>query len=143
MARFIKETDYEVKIRQEIAQVIDAQYSRRKLITAENIAIAQIRNHLASKYDCVKIFTPAGATDERDMFIVSLVMDIALYQVWFKEAPGRMPKHRQLAYEDALEWLKAVQEGKPCDLPLLQDASGEDVGEIRIWSAREYEDNRF
>lgn len=144
MARFIKEDDYEVQIRQEIATVMDAQFGRKKLITAENMAIGQIRNHLAGKYDCNAIFAPAeSGTDTRDAFIVMIVIDIALYHLWSKEAPGRVPKHREMRYTDALEWLKDVQNGKPADLPLLKDNSGENISDVRLWSTRTLEDNRF
>ena len=107
MARFLKDSDYDVQIRTEIAKIIDSATNTPKFITAEGMAIAQIRNHIAGRYDCNKIFTPAvdGETDIRDQYIVMLVIDIALYHLWSKEAPNNIPKHRELRYNDALEWL--------------------------------------
>jgi phage gp36-like protein len=142
MARFLTDSDYDVQIRTEIAKIIDSASNTPKFLKAENMAIAQIRNHLSGRYDCDKIFTPISGTDTRDQYIVMLVIDIALYHLWSKEAPNNIPKHRELRYNDALEWLKSVQDGKAADLPELTDA-GEEVGTVRIWSKNEPEDNRF
>jgi phage gp36-like protein len=110
------------------------------------MAIAQIRNHIAGRYDCDKIFTAAPSTEEdpRDQYIVMLVIDIALYHLWSKEAGNRIPKHRELRYKDALDWLQAVQKGESADLPELTDeTTGETTGDIRIWSKQKPEDNRY
>ena len=142
---FLKEADYDVQIRSEISKIIDATIGGTKLLKAENMAIAQIRNHIAGRYDCAKIFASIanGQPDTRDQYIVMLTIDIALYHLWSKEAANNIPKHRELRYNDALEWLKSIQKGESADLPPLTDEAGDTVSDIRMWSKNEPEDNRF
>jgi phage gp36-like protein len=142
---FLTEDDYTVQIREEILKIIDDTDDSTKLLAAEKMAIAQIRNHLAGRYDCDQIFAviEEGEEDTRDQFIVMITIDILLYHLWSKEAANNIPKHRELRYNDALEWLKAIQKGQEADLPALVDEDGEEVGDIRIWSKYELEENRF
>jgi len=141
--RFLKDSDYNVQIRSEIAKIIDNTTGSINLLQAEGMAIAQIRNHIAGRYDCNKIFTPAGDVDTRDQYIVMIVIDLALYHLWSKEGPNNIPKTRELRYEDALKWLTAVQKGQDADLPALTNESGEEESDIRIWSEQTKESNRF
>jgi len=145
MARFIREDDYDVQVRTEIARIIDPTAERRKLMRAEDMAISQVRNFIASRYDCDKVFTPAveGQPDDRNQYIVMLVIDLSLYHLWSKEGGNNIPKTRELRYTDALDWLKAIQGGQPADLPKLTDSNGATASDIRIWSLRTQEDNRF
>jgi phage gp36-like protein len=142
---FLKTTDYDVQIRSEISNIIDSTQEKSKLLLAEKMAIAQIKNHLSGRYDMEAVFTPAPETgeDPRDQYIVMLTIDIALYHLWSKEAASRIPKHRELRYNDALEWLKSVQKGLSADLPEIVNGNGETETDIRIWSIREPEDNIF
>ena len=143
MSRFLTDDDYAVQIRTEISKIIDSTTNSVKLIASEQMAIDQIKNHIAGRYDCDKIFTPADTTDTRDKFIVMIVIDLALYHLWTKEAPNNIPKTRELRYNDALEWLKEVQKGQSCNLPKLQDDSGVDMIDVRIWSDRTPENNMY
>jgi phage gp36-like protein len=142
--RFLQDSDYDVQIRAEIAKVIDPTTDKAKLLKAENMAIAQIRNHIAGRYDCTKIFTPiTEGEDTRDQYIVMLVVDLALYHLWSKEGGNNIPKTRELRYNDALEWLKSIQKGESADLPTLTDSTGTEVSDVRIWSLRTKGDNQF
>lgn len=144
MARFLKDTDYTVQIRNEIKGLIDNTAESTKLQVAERMAVAQIRNHLSGRYDCDLVFTQhTEDPDTRDQYIVMLVIDLALYHLWSKEAANNIPKHRELRYNDALEWLKAVQNGQSADLPELTNNDGDSVGMIRIWSKETPVNNRY
>lgn len=143
---FLKESDYTVLIRNEISKIIDVTNERTKILAAEKMAIAQMRNHLAGRFDVVAIFMDApddGAEDLRDQYIVMLAIDITLYHIWTKEGPNNIPKTRELRYNDALEWLKAVQSGAQADLPLATDEDGNVQGLVKIWSQREIEDQTY
>jgi len=143
--RFLTDEDYSVQLRTEIARIIDATEDKVKLARAEGMAIAQIRNHLSGRYDCAKIFAPVVAEepDTRDQYIVMLVIDLSLYHLWSKEAANNIPKHRELRYNDALEWLKDVQNGKDADLPANTDSAGNEVSDIRIYSLRAQGNNQY
>lgn len=142
---FLLTTDWDVQVRSEIARILDPSTEKGKLLQAEIVAVAQIKNHLSNRYDIAAIFAPVpdGGADVRDKYIVMLTIDLALYHLWSKEGPNNIPKTRELRYSDAIAWLTAVQNGKPCNLPLLPNEDGTITGDVRIWSKHEPEDNRY
>lgn len=117
---FINESDYDVQVRQEILSLLDSSDGNANLGTAERMAIDQIKQYIGGRYDCKTIFSATG--DDRDMFIVMITIDIALYHLWSKRAPRKIPELRAQRYQDALDWLKAVGDGTmQSDLPQLGD----------------------
>ncbi len=143
---FLQESDYDVQVRSEISKIIDDTDNRTKILKAQKMAIAQMKNHLAGLYDVNAIFVDAPEDDEedtRDQYIVMLAIDITLYHLWTKEGGNNIPKTRELRYNDALEWLKAVQSGAQADLPALTNDNGEEISFVRIWSEGKQESNRF
>lgn len=143
---FLKESDYTVLIRNEISKIIDATVERSKILAAEKMAIAQMRNHLAGRFavDLIFIDAPAeGNEDLRDQYIVMLAIDITLYHLWTKEGANNIPKTRELRYNDALKWLQDVQGGAQADLPVLTDENGVEQGLVKIWSQRKIEDQTY
>lgn len=145
MSRFIKDTDYAVLIRNEIKNILLENYSETKLLIAEQMAIAQIKNYLAGRYDVGLIFTPSdGVTDDRNAFIVMITIDCALYHLYCSIAPNKIPEHRSNRYQDALDWLKGMLEpNKTADLPLLTNDSGETKGTVRISSNNKPSNNKW
>lgn len=143
---FLQESDYTVLIRNEISKIIDATVDRSKILAAEKMAIAQMRNHLAGRFavDLIFIDAPVDADEDlRDQYIVMLAIDITLYHLWTKEGANNIPKTRELRYNDALKWLQDVQGGAQADLPLLTDDDGNEIGLVKIWSDRAPEDNTY
>lgn len=143
---FITDSDYNVQIRSEISNAIDPTQEKSKLKKAEDMAVAQMKNYLGGRYDIEQIFIDApadGAEDHRDSFVVMCAIDMALYHLWSKEGGNNIPKTRSERYADCLEWLKAVQKGAACNLPVIKDAEGNDVPTVRIWSKQQPENNRF
>lgn len=142
---FLQESDYTVQLRGEIAKIIDPTTDRAKLLAAEKMAVAQIRNHIAGRYDCAKIFIDAPTTgeDARDMYIVMIAIDLTLYHLWSKEGGNNIPKTRELRYNDALKWLQDIQQGKDADLPELTDSDGAEIGDVHIYSLRTQGDNQY
>lgn len=155
MSRFIKDTDYDVLIRTEIKNILLENYSATKLLSAEQMAIAQIKNYLAGRYDVAAIFTPlldpavgdnpGEQIDTRNAFVVMIVIDCALYHLYCSIAPNKIPEHRSNRYQDALEWLKLMVEGKGnADLPMIKDEStGEVKDSFRLSSKRTFNDNKW
>ena len=147
MSRFLKDTDYDVLIRTEIKNILLENYTTAKLLSAELMAIAQIKNYLAGRYNVALIFTALedGATDDtRNAFIVMITIDCALYHLYCSIAPNKIPEHRSNRYQDALEWLKLMAGGTTnADLPLLTDELGEVKESIRISSKYKSVNNKW
>lgn len=147
MSRFLKDTDYDVLIRTEIKNILLENYTTAKLLSAELMAIAQIKNYLAGRYNVSLIFTALedGVTDDtRNAFIVMITIDCALYHLYCSIAPNKIPEHRSNRYQDALEWLKLMAGGTTnADLPLLTDELGEVKESIRISSKYKSVNNKW
>lgn len=148
MSRFIIYTDYDVLIRTETKSILTENYSETKLRSAEQMAISQIKNYLAGRYDVGLIFTPLadGETDDtRNAFIVMITIDCALYHLYCSIAPNKIPEHRSNRYQDALEWLKMMAEGKGnADLPpLTDDVTGEVKDSFRLTSNNKFTNNKW
>jgi phage gp36-like protein len=143
---FLTDTDYNVQLRNEIKQIIDSTTESTKLRAAEKMAIAQMKNYLGGRYNLAAIFIDApgaGEDDTRDAFVVMIAIDLTLYHLWSKEGGNNIPETRSLRYNDALDWLKAVQKGEATDLPLIEDDEGNEVVDFKIWSKHEPESNRY
>jgi phage gp36-like protein len=154
MSRFITEADYDVLIRTEIKNILLENYSVTKLQSAEQMAISQIKNYLAGRYDVAVIFTPmldpvvgnipSTQIDIRNAFIVMIVIDCALYHLYCSIAPNKIPEHRSNRYQDALEWLKLMAEGKSnADLPMITNSNGEAKGDFRLSSKNTASNNKW
>lgn len=137
MARFIKEPDYGMQIKQEIIKQLTSNdtewFNSAGLIRAENTAIAQIKNRIGKRYDCAQVFV---ASETRDEWIVTITIDIALYHLYSKSGAKDVPQHRQDRYQDAIDWLKDVGNGETlADLPAIVDiTTGEEYSEFRFTS---------
>lgn len=155
MSRFLKDTDYAVLIRNEIKNILLENYSETKLLSAEQMAIAQIKNYLAGRYDVAAIFTPllqpaegdnpGEQIDTRNAYIVMITIDCALYHLYCSIAPNKIPEHRSNRYQDVIEWLKMMAEGKGyADLPLIKDEStGEVKDNFRLSSNNKFTNNKW
>jgi phage gp36-like protein len=147
---FLDKSDYSVLIRNEILEVLEESEGYdigedTKLIKAENMAIAQLKNYLKSHYDLGKVFVNYNeANDTRNAHIVMITIDCALYHLYSSVAPNLMPENRANRYQDALDWLKDIRRGNTtADLPLLTDDNGEERFDFRISSAYKNENNRW
>lgn len=147
MGRFLNDTDYTALVRGEIKTVLTEHNTESKLLIAENMAVAQIKNYISGRYDVEGIFMshdPMPEPDPRNYHIIMITIDCTLYHLYSSLAPNRIPKHRAERYGDALQWLKDVGKGDiNADLPTLVDENGDDVFDFRIKSAYPNEDNRW
>lgn len=142
MGRFLKDSDYTVLIRNEIKSILLDESSNTKLLSAEQMAVAQIRNYLAGRYQVDEIFGKEG--DERNHFIVMIAMDCTLYHLYTSQAPNKIPALRAERYQDALNWLRDMLKGDAtADLPLLKDDDGNIKDGIRVGSRYKPSDNKW
>ena len=142
--RFIIEPDYGMQIKNEIIRLLTGEdwYNSPRLVRAEETAIQQIRHWLAPRstrlqnYDLDALFqsdNPAG----RDRYIVTVVIDLALYHLYSQTGMKDIPQHRQQRYQDVLDWLKEVGSGNiTAELPLILPEGGEDMGEFMFQSRK-------
>lgn len=141
MARFLKLTDYDDQIREEIRDLLDNTPDSRILIQAEDKAVAQMRGWLSSRYDCNSIFSPESESGGRNEFIVMIAIDITLYHLWSKER-GKIPQIRNDRYQDALDWLKKAGAGElVSDLPTKPQ--NEVTGGIQIYSIHNANNHKY
>ncbi|AZA90929.1 Protein of uncharacterised function (DUF1320) [Chryseobacterium nakagawai] len=151
---FITDDDYSVLVRKEIKDILLEDYFKAeeisesginqrntKLVTAEQMAIHQVKNYLSGKYDVHKIFTKTG--EERNSHIVMITLDCALYHL-YTPFPRKMPEIRAQRYQDAIDWLKLAAKGEnTADLPPITDGSGNNMIGIKISSKYTPENNRW
>lgn len=141
MERFLKNNDY-FQIKPEIFKLLDGSAGLSgnvKLLKAEQAAVDQVKNMLSGRFDCNRIFTPSTTDpDNRDRFIVMIVIDLVLYHLYSQTASKDIPEHRQQRYHDAVEWLRDAALGK-IQTNLPSALSNIEQGDIRIWSAQKPE----
>lgn len=139
---FITNDDYSVLVRNEIKDVLLDNYTEAKLRAAEQMAIAQVKNYLSGRYDVQLIFEAQG--NERNSHIVMVTLDCALYHLYTSTVPRKMPDIRSQRYQDSIDWLKLVAEGKAyADLPKVKSEQGEELLGLKISSKYEANNNRW
>lgn len=130
---FITDEDYTVLVRNEIKDILLENYTETRLRAAEQMGISQVKNYLSGRYDIAAIFSKSG--EERNEHIVMIVLDCTLYHLYTANIQRKMPDIRSQRYQDALDWLKMVAEGKAtADLPVKKDDTGADLKSIKITS---------
>lgn len=116
-------TDYHAQIRPEQLEKI-TESNNTLLLDAQNKAMSQARSRLAGRYDIPAEYARTGTT--RNAELVMCLVDMTLYHLHARIAPGQVPALRSERYNDALEWLKNVGAGDwVADLPPLGDADGD------------------
>ncbi len=137
--RFLQEEDYDVQARQEIIRLLDTSEDLHALMIAERMAIDQIKQYISGRYDVASMFAATG--NQRDHFLVMIVVDMTLYHLWSKRAPGKISEIRSQRYQDALDWVRSVGEGTiKASLPVVEEGTS---GDIRIKSKYTPNDNKF
>ena len=119
---FITDEDYTVVIGPDALKIL-SQASPENRRNAEMRAIEEISGYLRPVYDCNRTFATVG--EDRNAYLVMITVDIALYHMT-ASLPGKMGLDiRKPRYEQAIEWLKSVQNGTVTpDLPLIESADG-------------------
>lgn len=125
---FLTEQDFDVQVREEILSILQNDSTTAK-DTACLMAIDQICQYIGGRYDTQTIFSLSD--DDRDHFIVMITIDLMLYHLWSKKAPRRMPEIRSQRYQDAIDWLSKVAQGKiTAQLPQLSSQAETSQGYI-------------
>lgn len=82
-------------------------------------AIGEVKAYIFKLYDVDMELKKEG--DERCSFLVKIVRDIAIYNIYCISSPYQMSDTRRLKYEDDIAFLKLVSQQKAFipDLPVL------------------------
>jgi phage gp36-like protein len=125
MDRFLKREDYIGIIDSaslEAAERADADRRTR----CEDAAIDMMKGYLRNRFDVDDVFAKRG--DDRSKMLVSVAVDISLYDL-YSALPGKMGMEiRQTRYDNAIAWLKSVQAGiVALDLTATSKIAGTDL----------------
>lgn len=138
---FIEENDYKVVIGEPAFKVV-AQADPDNRANAEAGAVEEISGYLRPKFNCKRIFEAEG--DSRNRQLLMYACDIALYHM-ASSLPQRMGMEiREKRYQQALDWLKKVQEGIILpDLPLAVDEDGNSMAPSIRYGSEPCVDNSY
>jgi len=115
--KFLKRTEINTYIK---ANVLDGITENNDLLLddIEAIAISEIDSYIGGKYNTITIFDKKG--NNRNAYIISLVIDIMLFHLYSRIAPDNIPEIRLQRYAKGIEWLENVAKGKVSpNLPIL------------------------
>lgn len=110
MNNFITVNDYDATIHREILDSLlrEDAGSSATIEVCENRAIATVRSLIGSRYDCDAIFAATG--DQRNIIILKVCIDIAVYEIFCQHNPYKMSKVREDRYKDAMQFLREVRD---------------------------------
>lgn len=110
MNNFIQITDYDATIHREILDSLlrEEAGSSATVEVCENRAIATARSLIGNRYDCDAIFAATG--DQRNVIILKVCLDIAVYEIFCQHNSYKMSKIREDRYKDAMTFLREVRD---------------------------------
>lgn len=110
MNNFITVDDYDATIHREILDSLlrEEAGNSATVEVCENRAIATVRSLIGNRYDCDAIFAATG--DQRNVIILKVCVDIAVYEIFCQHNPYKMSKIREDRYKDAMTFLREVRD---------------------------------
>jgi phage gp36-like protein len=133
MNNFIQLTDYDPTIHREILDSLlrePAADGNAVMEVCENRAIATVRSLLDNRYDCDAIFAATG--DERNVLVLKVCLDIAVYEIFCQHNPYKMSQVRRDRYEDAMQFLRDVHDYK-ANIEGLPELPAEELADKSPW----------
>jgi len=104
----------------------------KNVTTAIQEAMAEVRAYLSARYDMDEEY--AKTSGERNVMVLKVVRDIAIYNCYHLSNPVNMPDSRVQNYHDTIKLLKDFQSEKTAiqGLSRLQDSTGGGSNYIRF-----------
>lgn len=132
---YIIKQDYASRINLDLLnQIVDTaeQVEEEILTTIDRIATDTIATYAGVLYDTTGEFAKSGAA--RNYLLVRWAMDISVYEMYQRTDDEEIPEKVIKNYNDAMEDLQAVANGKlPLALPpRVQNTNDTDTGDIGI-----------
>lgn len=114
---FLEKPDYASQIKADLLEVVINQDDTIRT-KAELAARAEMESYLRVRYDVAQIFAVSG--EGRHPQLLMYLIDITLYHLHSRINPRNISEIREVRYNQAVDWLKAVSQGKIApDLPAL------------------------
>lgn len=137
---FITNDDYGVQAHNEVLNLLDKTDDQRNLRLAESMAISLIKTRLSGRYDVSKIFEATG--DNRNMYLVSCVIAVAIYKLYTQKSPRQIPEYRKTDYDDVIDWLDRIGNGsESADLP--SKPNEEYTSKLNLFSLYKPNNNKY
>ncbi|HLP52167.1 MAG TPA: phage protein Gp36 family protein [Chitinophagales bacterium] len=120
---YITTTDLSAIIRQPVLNEI-SENTPANLTEASASAKSEVEDYLNTLYDTVQIFNRTG--DDRHRSVVRVMCELTLYYAHKRINPHNIPELRRQGYQDAINWLKDVRDGRmaPRGLPRIENEDG-------------------
>ncbi len=142
---FLQTQDYQTYIKGTILTLI-TQNTENIRTDAELAAQAQMESYLKNRYDVTQIFNIPQDTNgqpdytQRNHLIVMYLIDISLYHIHARMASQDVPEIREIRYNAAIDWLKAVAAMKIS--PNLPELPTEPPQGVILWGSEKKRNNR-
>lgn len=132
MSAFLKSADFQSRLSDRVIELLTGN-NYTNLETASNEATGLIRDRLLDKY---AIDGELAKTDtDRNTVLIRYALSIAVYSLYSKVPDEQIPERVIKDYDDAMDDLKLISQGKlSSTLPLNVDSEGETVSRIRMGS---------
>lgn len=105
---FLTDADFELSIRADQLDKI-TKSNPALLSVAVNVALDEVSSYLAARYDLDATFTAVG--DDRNIMLVTRLVDMALYHLYSRISPNNIPDLRRDRYLEATDLFKGAQKG--------------------------------
>jgi phage gp36-like protein len=117
---FLNQEDFKTVIKSDnLGQMLNNDFSILDML--ELSAIALIKTYLKNKYDLTNAFN----AEDRNNHMVSICIDIMLYDLYAKVSPKQVSEVRVVRYDAAIKFLEMVAKGElELDLPFLDTYKG-------------------
>lgn len=114
---YLKKSDYSLRIAIDHLDEILTQAANTSGLTsdqvrenAENLAYAEIRSFLISKYKIAVELAIDSASTSRNFLTLAWAIDISIYTIHFTVNPRDIPETREKLYKAAIDGLKAARD---------------------------------
>jgi hypothetical protein len=138
---FLEDGDLESSIISQFLTERGAEQPTTILERIEKKKIATIRTKLKGRFDIDAIFEAEG--DERNFYILDILIKLVLYDFIRRNAARKMPKDYKDDFDNAMKSLEKIKAGKevPDGLPSITDTDGNTVA--RVTSGNNRNDNFY
>lgn len=122
------------------------QRSKDNALQALDDAISEVKAYIFRLYDIDSELKKTPSDTSRCPFLIKLIRDIAIYNIYLISSPSQMSESKRLKYEDAIRFLERVQAQKAFipDLTPLSDDEKDFGGSYSIhYGSNRRRDNQY
>jgi phage gp36-like protein len=132
MSAFLTTADFQSRLSDRVIELLTGSVYTN-LETASNEAAGLLRDRLLDKYAIDGELAKTGT--DRNTVLIRYALSIAVYSLYSKIPDEEIPERVIKDYDDAMDDLKLISQGKlSSTLPLNTDSDGETVSRIRMGS---------